>query len=100
MGDGNDGIIIVLLALATAAVAAHYFFGRNKMAAIGVLVLGAAAGLVSAYNLVRLFSDLRDLCSGGGCSAMSSLGMGLYAGIAGGAIAAGAAFFGLKRSAS
>ena len=99
MGDGNDGIIIVLLALATAAVAAHYFFGRNNLAAIGVLVLGAAAGLLAAYNMVRLYSDLNDLCSGGGCSAMSSIGMGLYAGVAGGAIAAGAAFFGLRRSA-
>ena len=99
MGDGNDGIIIVLLALATAAVAAHYFFGRNKLAAVGVLVLGAAAGLVSAYNMERLYSDLRDLCSGGGCSAISSIGMGLYAGVAGGAIAAAAAFFGLKRAA-
>jgi hypothetical protein len=100
MGDGNDGIIIVLLALATAAIAVHYFFGRNKMAAVGVMVLGAAAALVAAYNLERLFSDLRDLCSAGGCSAFGSLGMGLYASVAGGAIAAGAAFFGLKRGAS
>ena len=95
MGDGNDGIVILLLGLAAGALAVHYFMKPNPLLSLGSLILGAAAGGVAGYDLVRLISDIRDGC--GGCNVMDYLGFGLYVSIAGGAIAAGAAFMGLRR---
>jgi len=95
MGDGNDGIVILLLGLAAGALAVHYFMKPNPLLSIGSLILGAAAAGVAGYNLVRLISDIRDGC--GGCNVMDYLGYGLYVSIIGGAIAAGAAFMGFKR---
>ena len=95
MGDGNDGIVILLLGLAAGALAVHYFMKPNPLLSLGSLILGAAAAGVAGYNLVRLISDIRDGC--GGCNVMDYLGFGLYVSIAGGAIAAGAAFMGLRR---
>jgi len=95
MADGNDGIVILLLGLAAGALAAHYFMKPNALLSLGSLVLGAAAAGVAGYNLVRLISDIRDSC--GGCNVMDYLGYGLFTTIVGGAIAAGAAFVGLKR---
>ena len=98
MGDGNDGIVILLLGLAAGALAVHYFMKPNPLLSLGSLILGAAAAGVAGYNLVRLISDIRDGCSG--CNVMDYLGYGLYVSIAGGAIAAGAAFMGLRREGS
>ena len=95
MGDGNDGIVILLLGLAAGALAVHYFMKPNPLLSLGSLILGAAAAGVAGYNLVRLISDIRDGC--GGCNVMDYLGFGLYVSIAGGAIAAGAAFIGFRR---
>ena len=95
MGDGNDGIVILLLGLAAGALAVHYFMKPNPLLSLGSLILGAAAAGIAGYNLVRLISDIRDGC--GGCNVMDYLGFGLYVSIAGGAIAAGAAFMGLRR---
>ena len=95
MGDGNDGIVILLLGLAAGALAVHYFMKPNPLLSLGSLILGAAAAGIAGYNLVRLISDIRDGC--GGCNVMDYLGFGLYVSIAGGAIAAGAAFMGLQR---
>jgi len=94
-GDGNDGVVILLIALAAGGLAAHYFMRPVPLASIGSLILGVAAAGLAGYNLVRLISDIRDGC--GGCNVMDYLGFGLYATIAGGAIAAGAAYFGLRR---
>ena len=98
MGDGNDGIIILLLALAAGALAVHYFMKPNTLLSLGSLILGAATAGIAGYNLVRLISDIRDGC--GGCNVMDYLGYGLYVSIAGGAIAAGAAFMGFRREGS
>ena len=98
MGDGNDGIVILLLGLAAGALAVHYFMKPNPLLSLGSLILGAAAAGVAGYNLVRLISDIRDGC--GGCNVMDYLGYGLYVSIAGGAIAAGAAFMGFRREGS
>ena len=98
MGDGNDGIVILLLGLAAGALAVHYFMKPNPLLSLGSLILGAAAAGVAGYNLVRLISDIRDGC--GGCNVMDYLGFGLYVSIAGGAIAAGAAFMGFRREGS
>jgi hypothetical protein len=98
MGDGNDGIVILLLGLAAGALAVHYFMKPNPLLSLGSLALGAAAAGVAGYDLVRLISDIRDGC--GGCNVMDYLGFGLYVSIAGGAIAAGAAFMGFKREGS
>ncbi len=95
MGDGADGIVILLLGLAAGALAVHYFMKPNPLLSLGSLILGAAAAGVAGYNLVRLISDIRDGC--GGCNVMDYLGFGLYVSIAGGVIAAGAAFMGLRR---
>jgi hypothetical protein len=94
-GDGNDGILVLILALAAGGLAVHYFMRPIPMASIGGLILGAAAALLAGYNLIRLASDIRDMC--GDCNPMEYLGYGLYLGIAGGAIAAGAAYFGFRR---
>ena len=94
-GGGNDGIVILLLGLAAGALAVHYFMKPNPLLSLGSLILGAAAAGIAGYNLVRLISDIRDGC--GGCNVMDYLGFGLYVSIAGGAIAAGAAFMGLQR---
>jgi hypothetical protein len=94
-GGGNDGIVVLLLGLAAGALAVHYFMKPNPLLSLGSLILGAAAAGVAGYNLVRLISDIRDGC--GGCNVMDYLGFGLYVSIAGGAIAAGAAFIGLRR---
>jgi hypothetical protein len=98
MGDGNDGIVILLLGLAAGALAVHYFMKPNPLLSLGSLILGAAAAGVAGYNLVRLISDIRDGC--GGCNVMDYLGFGLYVSIIGGAIAAGAAFMGFRREGS
>ena len=98
MGDGNDGIVILLLGLAAGALAVHYFMKPNPLLSLGSLILGAAAAGIAGYNLVRLISDIRDGC--GGCNVMDYLGYGLYVSIAGGAIAAGAAFMGFRREGS
>ncbi|MCJ7490875.1 MAG: zinc-ribbon domain-containing protein [Dehalococcoidia bacterium] len=98
MGDGNDGIVILLLGLAAGALAVHYFMKPNPLLSLGSLILGAAAAGVAGYDLVRLISDIRDGC--GGCNVMDYLGFGLYVSIAGGAIAAGAAFMGFRREGS
>jgi hypothetical protein len=96
MPDGIDGIVILLLGLAAAGLAAHYFIKPMSLAS---LILGAAAAGVAAYDFVRLYKDINDGC--GGCSPiMDYLSYGLYVCIAGGAIAAGAAFMGLKRERS
>jgi hypothetical protein len=97
-GDGNDGILILLLALAAGGLAVHYFMRPIPMASIAGLVLGAAAAVLAGYNLIRLSSDIRDMC--GDCNPMEYLGYGLYLSVAGGAIAAGAAYFGLRRERS
>ena len=94
-GDGNDGVVILLIALAAGGLAAHYFMRPMPLASIGSLILGAAAAGIAGYNLARLISDIRDGC--GGCNVMDYLGVGLYVSIVGGAIAAGAAYFGLRR---
>ena len=96
--DGNDGIVILLLGLAAGALAVHYFMKPNPLLSLGSLILGAAAAGIAGYNLVRLISDIRDGC--GGCNVMDYLGFGLYVSIAGGAIAAGAAFMGFRREGS
>jgi len=98
MGDGNDGIVILLLGLAAGALAVHYFMKPNPLLSLGSLILGAAAAGVAGYDLVRLISDIRDGC--GGCNVMDYLGYGLYVSIIGGAIAAGAAFMGFRREGS
>ena len=97
-GGGNDGIVILLLGIAAGALAVHYFMKPNPLLSIGSLILGAAAAGVAGYDLVRLISDIRDGC--GGCNVMDYLGFGLYVSIAGGAIAAGAAFMGFRREKS
>ena len=95
MGDGNDGILILLLGLAAAALAAHYFMKPNSLLSLGSLILGAAAAGIAAYDFIRLYKDINDGC--GGCSPMDYFGYGLYVSIVGGAIAAGAAFMGFRR---
>ena len=95
MGDGNDGIVILLLGLAAAALAAHYFMKPNSLLSLGSLILGAAAAGVAAYDFIRLYKDIKDGC--GGCSVTDYLGYGLYVSIVGGVIAAGAAYVGFRR---
>lgn len=97
-GGGNDGILILVLSLAGAAFAVHYFFGRSSLASGSVLALEAGAAAIAAYNLLRLIADIRDGCSG--CNPLDYVGMGLYVAIAGGLIAAGAALIGLRREMS
>jgi hypothetical protein len=96
--DGNDGILILLLGLAAAALAVHYFMKPNVLLSLGSLILGAAAAGVAGYNLMRLISDIKDGC--GGCNVMDYLGFGLYVSIGGGAVAAVASFMGLRREGS
>ena len=92
---GHDGVIVLILALAAAALAVHYFRMNSSLASLGTLILGAGAAGVAAYNLVRLISDIRDNC--GGCNPMDYLGMGLYMSIVGGVIVVAAAVFGFKQ---
>ena len=96
--DGNDGILILLLGLAAAALAVHYFMKPNVLLSLGSLILGAAAAGVAGYNLMRLISDIKDGC--GGCNVMDYVGFGLYVSIGGGAVAAVASFMGLRREGS
>jgi len=93
MGDGNDGIIILLLGLAAGALAIHYFRIKNPLLSLGSLVLGAAAAGVAGYNFIKLYKDINDA----GLSPADFISYGLFVSIVGGAIAAAASFIGLKR---
>ncbi len=98
-GGGNDGLLVLILGLAAGALALHYFKMKNALLSLGGLVLGVAAAGVAGYNFVKVYKDLHDLC-GGNCSPTDYISYGLYMGIAGGAIAAGASFIGFKREGS
>ena len=92
IADGNDGILLIISGGVAALLAIHYFLNRNALLSLGSLVLGAAAAGVAGYNFMRLYSDIKD--------PLDYLSYGLYVSIAGGAIAAGAAFVGFKREGS
>jgi hypothetical protein len=93
-GDGNDGILILILALAAGSLAVHYFMRPMPLASITGLILGAAAAALAGYNLIRLASDIRDMC--GDCNPMEYLGYGLYLSTVGGIATAAASFAGLR----
>ena len=95
-GNGKDGIILLVLALAVVGLAVYYLWTNSSWAILGVLVLGAGAAGVAVYDLGRVISDLRDTC--GDCNPMPYVGMGMYFAVAGGVITAvAAAFFGFKQ---
>jgi hypothetical protein len=95
-GGGNDGLFILILGLAAAALAVHYFRSRNQLLSLGGLVLGVAAAGVAGYDFIKVYKALHDLC-GGNCSPTDYISYGLYMGVVGGAVAAVASFFGMKR---
>jgi len=89
--DGKDGLILISIAIAAAALSITYFRNPNQLAGLGVLALGIAAASVAGYNFVKLFSDLNDA----DLKPLDYIGMGLYMSIVGGAITAVAALKGL-----
>jgi hypothetical protein len=95
-GGGNDGLLVLILGLAAGALALHYFKMKNALLSLGGLVLGVAATGVAGYNFVKVYSTLNDIFD----NPMSYISYGLYMGVAGGVIAAGASFMGFKREGS
>ena len=93
-GDGNDGIIILIIAIAAAVLSITYFRSPNQLAGLGVLVLGVAIAGVAGYDMVKIISKLNEFNMG---SPTKYLGMGMYASIAGGVIVVAAAVFGFKQ---
>jgi hypothetical protein len=97
-GGGNDGLLVLLLALAAGALAIHYFMQVKKpllpLLSLGTLVLGVAAAAVAGYDFIKVYKDLKDL---GASSPMDYISFGLYLGFFGGLAAAAAAFMGLRR---
>ena len=84
-GDGKDGMLILPLAIAAAALGVIHFKARNSLASLALIALGAAIVGIAGYNLWKVF-DAMD--------SMEYVGIGLYMTIAGGLVTALAGLLG------
>jgi len=84
-GDGKDGMLILPLALAAAALGVLHFKARNSLASLGLIALGVVIVGIAGYNIWKIV-DLSD--------SMKYVGIGLYLTIAGGVVTALAGLFG------
>jgi hypothetical protein len=90
-GDGKDGLLILAIAAAAAVLGGLHFKGRNSLASLAVIALGAAIVGIAGYNLWKVF-DAMD--------SMKYVGIGLYMTIAGGLVTALAGLLGPRMSPS
>jgi hypothetical protein len=90
-GDGKDGLLILPIAAAAAALASLYFKGRNSLAGLALIALGAAIVSIAGYNLWKIYNL---------ANSMKYVGMGLYMTIAGGVVTALAGLLGPRMSPS
>jgi len=90
-GDGMDGLLILPIAVVAAVLGGLHFKGRNSLASLAVIALGAAIVGIAGYNLWKVF-DAMD--------SMKYVGIGLYMTIAGGVVTALAGLFGPRMSPS
>jgi hypothetical protein len=90
-GDGKDGLLILPLAIAAAALGVLHFKARNSLATLAVIALGVAIVGIAGYNLWKVF-DAAD--------SLKYVGIGLYIIIAGGVVTALAGLFGPRMSPS
>ncbi len=84
-GDGKDGLLILPIAAAAALLGALHFKGRNSLASMGLIALGAAIVGIAVYNLWEIY-DFTD--------SLEYVGIGLYMIIVGGLVTALAGLFG------
>jgi len=90
-GDGKDALLILPIAAAAALLGVLHFKGRNSLASLAVIALGAAIVGIAGYNLWKVF-DAAD--------SMKYVGIGLYMTIAGGLVTALAGLLGPRMSPS
>ena len=88
-GDGKDGLLILPIAAAAALLGALHFKGRNSLASMGLIALGAAIVGIAGYNLWKIY-DFAD--------SLEYVGIGLYMTIVGGLVTALAGLFGPRMS--
>jgi hypothetical protein len=97
-GEGVDGLAFLIVGLAAAGIALHYFFVRNAWASFGVVILGIAIYCLGVYDLVRLVHDARIKLDMSTRDALDLIGVGLYLCIAGGVVTSLAAMAGTWRA--
>jgi hypothetical protein len=85
-GDGLDGLVFLIVGLATAGIAVHYFFTRHAWASFAVVILGVGMYSLGLYNLVRVVYDARNELDMSTREALDLIGAGLYLCIAGGIV--------------
>jgi len=88
-GDGKDGLLILPIAVVAAVLGGLHFKGRNSLASMGLIALGAAIVVIAGYNLWKVY-DAMD--------SMEYVGIGLYMTIVGGLVTALAGLFGPRMS--
>ena len=90
-GDGNDGMLVLIIAAAAAVLGGLSFKGRYNLANLAFIALGVAIAGVASYNLWKII-DLTD--------SMKYVGIGLYMSVAGGIVTAVAGLLGPRISPS
>jgi hypothetical protein len=95
---GVDGLVLLIVGLAAAAIAIHYFFTRHAWASFAVVILGVGMYSLGLYNLVRIVHDARNDLNLSTGDALDLVGVGLYMCIAGGIVISLAAIAGTWRA--
>jgi len=89
--DGKDGLLIIPIAAVAAVLGGLHFKGRNSLASMGLIALGAAIAGIAGYNLWKIVDET---------DSMEYVGIGLYMTIAGGVVTALAGLLGPRMSPS
>jgi hypothetical protein len=89
--DGKDGLLIIPIAAVAAVLGGLHFKGRNSLASLAVIALGAAIVGLAGYNLWKIVDET---------DSMEYVGIGLYMTIVGGLVTALAGLFGPRMSPS
>jgi hypothetical protein len=90
-GDGMDGLLILPIGVVAAVLGGLHFKGRNSLAGLALIALGAAIVGIAGYNLWKIY-DFAD--------SLEYVGIGLYMTIAGGVVTALAGLLGPRMSPS
>jgi len=90
-GDGKDGLLIIPIGVVAAVLGGLHFKGRNSLASMGLIALGAAIAGIAGYNLWKMYD---------GSDSLEYVGIGVYVTIAGGLVTALAGLFGPRMSPS
>ena len=89
--DGKDGLLILPIAVVAAVLGGLHFKGRNSLASLALIALGAAIVGIAGYNLWKIVDET---------DSMEYVGIGLYMTIVGGLVTALAGLLGPRMSPS